>query len=219
MKNFGIVVISFFISLQIAGQSSEGAKLLLDAVATKMEGYENMEIKFRQTLVNEDAGIYDGDEPPIVGEIILQKEKYNLKYLGNTFLFNGFTMYVINEEEKEVTVSKGDIDGEDGFIYPSKLATFYKEGYTYALGEIKKENGRNLQFVNLFPMDNTSNIIKVELVIDPETKQIYQLIQTGENGSKTTFTITTFKSNQKIPEKMFSFDSQKYSKENGYTID
>ena len=219
MKNFGIVVISFFISLQIAGQSSEAAKLLLDAVATKMEGYENMEIKFRQTLVNEDAGIYDGDEPPIVGEIILQKEKYNLKYLGNTFLFNGFTMYVINEEEKEVTVSKGDIDGEDGFIYPSKLATFYKEGYTYALGEIKKENGRNLQFVNLFPMDNTSNIIKVELVIDPETKQIYQLIQTGENGSKTTFTITTFKSNQKIPEKMFSFDSQKYSKENGYTID
>jgi len=219
MKNFGIVVISFFITIQIAGQSSEAAKLLLDAVATKMEGYENMEIKFRQTLVNEDAGIYDGDEPPIVGEIILQKEKYNLKYLGNTFLFNGFTMYVINEEEKEVTVSKGDIDGEDGFIYPSKLATFYKEWYTYALGEIKKENGRNLRFVNLFPIDNTSNIIKVELVIDPKTKQIYQLIQTGENGSKTTFTITTFKPNQKIPEKLFSFDSQKYSEENGYTID
>jgi len=106
MKNFGIVVISFFISLQIAGQSSEGAKLLLDAVATKMEGYENMEIKFRQTLVNEDAGIYDGDEPPIVGEIILQKEKYNLKYLGNTFLFNGFTMYVINEEEKKLRFQK-----------------------------------------------------------------------------------------------------------------
>ena len=219
MKNFGIVIISFFITLQVAGQNSKAAKLLLDAVATKMEGYENMEIKFRQTLVNEDAGIFDGDEPPIYGKITLQKEKYHLVYLGNTFLFNGLTMYVINEEEKEVTVSQGDIDGEDGFIYPSKLATFYKEGYTYALGEIKKENGRNLQFVNLFPMDNTSNIIKVELVIDPETKQIYQLIQTGENGSKTTFTITTFKSNQKIPEKMFSFDSQKYSKENGYTID
>lgn len=219
MKNFGIVVISFFISLQIAGQSSEGAKLLLDAVATKMEGYENMEIKFRQTLVNEDAGIYDGDEPPIVGEIILQKEKYNLKYLGNTFLFNGFTMYVINEEEKEVTVSKGDIDGEDGFIYPSKLASFYREGYTYTMGKIIQKNGRNLQFVNLFPMDNTSNIIKVELVIDLKKKHIYQLIQTGENGSKTTFTITTFIPNQKLLEKIFSFDTQKYSEENGYTID
>ena len=219
MKNFGIVVISFFISLQIAGQSSEGAKLLLDAVATKMEGYENMEIKFRQTLVNEDAGIYDGDEPPIVGEIILQKEKYNLKYLGNTFLFNGFTMYVINEEEKEVTVSKGDIDGEDGFIYPSKLATFYKEGYTYTMGEIKKKNGLNLQFIDLFPIDSASNIIKITLAIDVKTTHIYQLIQTGENGSKTTFTINTLKPNQKLPEKIFSLDTQKYSEENGYTID
>ena len=173
-------------TLHALGQSTEDAKLLLDAVASKMEGYENMEIKFSQTLVNEDAGIYDGDEAPIVGKIILQQEKYNLEYLGNTFLFNGFTMYV---------------------------------GYTYTMGKVIQKNGRNLQFVNLFPMDNTSNIIKVELVIDLKTKHIYQLIQTGENGSKTTFTITTFIPNQKLPEKIFSFDTQKYSEENGYTID
>ena len=219
MKNLGIIVISFFITLQVLGQNSEEAKLLLDIVATKMEGYENMEIKFSQTLVNEDAGINEGDEPPIIGEITLQQEKYNLDYLGNTFLFNGFTMYVINEEEKEVTVSKGDIDGEDGFIYPSKLATFYKEGYTYAMGKIKQKNGRNLQFVNLFPIDNASNIVKVELAIDLKMNHIYQLIQTGENGSKTTFTITTFKPNQKLSESLFSFDTKKYSEKNGYTID
>jgi outer membrane lipoprotein-sorting protein len=219
MKNLGIIVISFFMTLQVLGQSSEEAKLLLDIVATKMEGYENMEIKFSQTLVNEDAGINEGDEPPIIGEITLQQEKYNLDYLGNTFLFNGFTMYVINEEEKEVTVSKGDIDGEDGFIYPSKLATFYKEGYTYAMGKIKQKNGRNLQFVNLFPIDNASNIVKVELAIDLKMNHIYQLIQTGENGSKTTFTITTFKPNQKLSESLFSFDTKKYSEKNGYTID
>ncbi|MDA9316553.1 outer membrane lipoprotein carrier protein LolA [Polaribacter sp.] len=219
MKNLGIIVISFFMTLQVLGQSSEEAKLLLDIVATKMEGYENMEIKFSQTLVNEDAGINEGDEPPIIGEITLQQEKYNLDYLGNTFLFNGFTMYVINEEEKEVTVSKGDIDGEDGFIYPSKLATFYKEGYTYAMGKIKQKNGRNLQFVNLFPIDNASNIVKVELAIDLKMNHIYQLIQTGENGSKTTFTITTFKPNQKLSENLFSFDTKKYSEKNGYTID
>lgn len=206
-------------TLQVLGQSSEEAKLLLDIVATKMEGYENMEIKFSQTLVNEDVGINEGDEPPIIGEITLQQEKYNLDYLGNTFLFNGFTMYVINEEEKEVTVSKGDIDGEDGFIYPSKLATFYKEGYTYAMGKIKQKNGRNLQFVNLFPIDNASNIVKVELAIDLKMNHIYQLIQTGENGSKTTFTITTFKPNQKLSESLFSFDTKKYSEKNGYTID
>jgi outer membrane lipoprotein-sorting protein len=50
-------------------------------------------------------------------------------------------------------------------------------------------------------------------------KHIYQLIQTGENGSKTTFTITTFKPNQKLSESLFSFDTIKYSEKNGYTID
>lgn len=219
MKNLGIVLISFFMTLQLLGQNTDEAKLLLDAVATKMEAYENMGINFSQTLVNEDAGIYEGDEPPIVGEITLQQEKYMLEYLGNTFIFDGFTMYVINEEEKEVTVSKGDIDGEDGFIYPSKLLTFYKEGYTYAMGKLKKKSGRNLQFVYLFPIDSESDITKVELVIDLKTKHIYQLIQTGGNGSKTTFTITTFKPNQKLSEKVFSFDTQKYSEKNGYTID
>ena len=75
MNNLGIIVISFFITLQVLGQNSEEAKLLLDTVATKMEEYENMEIKFSQTLVNDDAGINEGDEPPIVGEITLQQEK------------------------------------------------------------------------------------------------------------------------------------------------
>ena len=87
------------------------------------------------------------------------------------------------------------------------------------MGNIKQKNGRNLQFVNLFPMNSKSNIIKVELAIEMKKKHIYQLIQTGENGSKTTFTITTFKPNQKLSESLFSFDTKKYSEKNGYTID
>jgi outer membrane lipoprotein-sorting protein len=219
MKKFGILFLSLLLSLNIVAQNSNKAKLLLDEVSTKMGAYENMNIGFSQTLVNEDAGIKEGDEPPIRGNITLQKEKYNLDYLGNKFIFDGKKMYVINTDEKEVTVSDGDVDGDDGFIYPSKLLTFYKEGYTFEMGKMKNMNGRKIQFINLFPMDSESNITKVQLAIDAKTKHIYQLIQIGENSSKTTFTITKFKSNQKLSEKFFSFDSEKYSEKNGYTID
>ena len=63
-----------------------------------------------------------------------------------------------------------------------------------------------------------TDIIKVQLGIDAKTKHIYKLIQLGSNGAKTSFTITTFKSNQPISEDLFKFSKQKYL-DLKYTID
>jgi DNA helicase HerA-like ATPase len=67
-------------------------------------------------------------------------------------------------------------------------------------------------------MDSSSEIVKVELGIDAKTKHIYNLIQTGSNGSKTTFTITKFKSNEILSDSFFIFDKQKYLAKK-YSID
>ena len=64
------------------------------------------------------------------------------------------------------------------------------------MGKLINIKGRKIQFVTLNPIDSNSDIIKVELGIDAKTKHIYKLIQTGSNGAKTSFTITSFKSNQ-----------------------
>ena len=200
------------------GQSSEEAKKLLDEVSTKMSSYKNMYIGFSQSLINLEAGIKEGDEPPIRGEVNLAGEKYRLDYLGNQFIFDGKKLYVINNDEKEISVTDGDLDDEDGFIYPSKLLTFYKQGYNFEMGKLKAVKGRRLQFVTLYPIDSNSEIVKVELAIDAKTKHIVQLLQTGENGSKTTFTITNFKSNLNLSNDFFSFDKEKYLKKK-YIID
>ena len=175
-----------------------------------------MNIDFSSTLINREAGIIN--DPPIRGSITLAGEKYNLNYLGNVFIFDGKQLIVINKEDKEVSISSGDLEEEDGFIYPSKLLTFYKEGYTYKMGELKNSNGRKVQFVDLTPIDSNSDIVKVKLGVDAKTKHIYKLTQIGSNGAETTFTITKFKSNQPISEKLFSFDKSKYE-QLGYLID
>ena len=218
MKKITILFFSLFISTITFSQNSEEAKSLLDEVSSKMGAYKNMYIGFSQTLSNEEAGINEGDEPPIRGEINLQGEKYNLNYLGNIFIYNGKTLYVINNEEKEVSITKGDLGGDDGFIYPSKLLTFYQEGYNFEMGGIKNIKGRQIQFITLNPIDSASEIIKVELGIDAKTKHIYKLIQIGANGAKTSFTITKFKSNQELSNSFFQFDKQKYLSQK-YTID
>ena len=218
MKKITILFLSLCITSISFSQNSAEAKSLLDEVSTKMGAYENMYLGFSQTLSNEEVGIKEGDEPPIRGEINLQSEKYSLNYLGNKFIYDGHKLYVINNEEKEISITDGDLDGDDGFIYPSKLLTFYKEGYNFQMGKLQNINGRKIQFVTLNPIDSDSNIVKIELGIDAKTKHIYKLIQTGANSSKTTFTITTFKSNQTLLESFFKFDQQKYLSQN-YTID
>lgn len=218
LKKLAMLCISVFLTTGVFSQSSKEAKALLDEVSTKMSAYNNLFIGFSQTLVNEDAGIKKGDEPPIRGEIYIAGEKYLLEYLGNTFLFDSKKLYVINHDEKEISITNGDLDGDDGFIYPSKLFTFYKEGYRFEMGALQNLNGRKIQIVTLYPMDSDSEIVKVELGIDAKTKHIYNLVQTGTNQSKTTFTITTFNSNEPLSESFFTFDKQKYISKK-YTID
>ena len=218
MKKTGILFLSLFIATVAFAQSAEKAKSLLDEVSAKMGAYENMYIGFSQTLSNEDAGIKEGDEPPINGEINLKGEKYSLNYLGNHFIYDGAKLYVINHDEKEISISDSDLSDDDGFIYPSKLLTFYKEGYTLKMGKLQNIKGKKIQFVTLNPIDSNSEIIMVELGIDVKTKHIYKLIQTGINASKTMFTINEFKKNEDLSENFFSLNKTKYLSDN-YTID
>ena len=218
MKKTGLLFLSLFITTVSFSQTDEQAKSLLDEVSTKMASYKNMYIGFSQTLSNEDAGIKEGDEPPIRGAINLQGEKYSLNYLGNQFIYDGKKLHIINHDEKEISISNSDLSGDDGFIYPSKLLTFYKEGYSLQMGKQQNIKGRKIQLVTLNPIDSNSEIVKVELAIDEKTKHIYKLIQTGANASKTTFTITEFKKNENLSQNFFTFNKSKYLNKN-YTID
>jgi outer membrane lipoprotein-sorting protein len=218
MKKTVSLFLSLFLTSIVISQNNESAHTLLDAVSDKMSAYKNMFIGFSQTLSNEEAGIKEGDELPIEGTIHLQNQKYRLNYLGNQFLFDGNKLFVINHDEKEISVSNSDLSGDDGFIYPSKLLTFYKEGYTLEMGAIEKIQGRKIQFVTLNPIDSASEIIKVELGIDLDNYHIFKLIQTGANAAKTTFTITQFKMNETLNENFFTFNRAAFVNKN-YIID
>lgn len=199
-------------STTVISQQTEKAKILLDEVSFKMKAYKNMQLNFSTTLINEEAGINEGDELPSNGKITLSGEKYNLDYLGNTFIFDGNKLYVINHDEKEITINNQDLNDDDGIIYPSKLLTFYEEGYNYSMSNLVATKNRKIQIIELIPMDSDSEIVKVNLGIDVATKHIHKLIQFGANGTKTILTIHQFKSDQNISEDMFQFDKSKYEK-------
>ena len=218
MNKIWFFVITLIVNTSAFAQQKDEARILLDDVSTTMKSYNNMTLDFSTSLINEEAGINEDDELPTKGSITLQGEKYNLNYLGNTFIFNGLKLFVINYDEKEIMINDQDFEEDDGVIYPSKLLTFYKEGYNYKMGLIKNIKGRKIQFVDLTPIDTESEIVKVNLGIDIKTRHIYKLIQFGDNGTKTILTIDQFKSNQNISNELFQFDQNSYEKL-GYLID
>lgn len=217
MKKQLIYIFALLISGMSYAQDSD-AKKLLDEVSTKMTSYKNMQIDFSSVLVNREAGINENDEPPINGKIAIAGDKYNLNYLGSNFVYDGQKLYVINHDEKEVSVNDEDLDDDSGFIYPSKLFTFYKEGYNYKLDRTVTIKGKVIQFVVLTPIDSNSEIVKVELGIEKKTKHIYMMTQVGANGAVTTFKINNFEGDKELSNTTFSFDRAKYKKLN-YLID
>ncbi|MDG2499053.1 MAG: outer membrane lipoprotein carrier protein LolA, partial [Flavobacteriaceae bacterium] len=111
---------------------------------------------------------------------------------------------------EEVTISKQNSD-EDNTITPSKLLSFYEEGYNYKMDIIQNVRGRKIQYIKLNPIDSNTEISYVLLGIDVNTKHVYNLIEIGNSATKTTLTINDFKTNQPLPKSLFTFDASKYS--------
>lgn len=199
------IITILFIAFAINGFSQNKAKTLLNEVSQKVKSYENISIDFKYLLENTAENIKQETR----GDVVLQGEKYKLNILGTTRLFDGKKLYSISPEDEEVTISSQTEDDEDN-ITPSKMLSFYEKGYTYALDIEQNVLGRKIQYVKLTPIDSDSEINYILLGIDAQTKHIYNLIQIGNNGTKTTLTVNSFKTNEPLPKNLFTFDSNKY---------
>ena len=89
--------------------------------------------------------------------------------------------------------------------------TFFREGYIYKWDKKLPIKGRSIQYVKLIPIDTNSENKHILIGIDSNTKNIYNTIHTGKNGSVTTLTVNSFKTNQPISESLFIFDKNKYN--------
>jgi outer membrane lipoprotein-sorting protein len=132
---------------------------------------------------------------------------------GSTQIFDGSKTYTIIPENEEVNISDADIDEANTFT-PSKFYSFYKSGYSYALGDIKQVNGKKVQYIKLTPIDSNSEISEILVGIDTKTNHIYQIIEIGMNQTRTILTANNIKTNQPIEGSVFVFDEKKYEELN-----
>jgi len=201
------------ISSTLFSQSDSKAKALLDEVYKKVSAYNNVYVDFKFVLENAEENIHQETR----GDVTIQGDKYLFNYLGATKIFDGKKSYMIVPENEEVVIESSSVDDEHT-ITPSKMLTFYKDGYNYKWDILQNIKGRQIQYIELIPIDSNAEIKKILLGIDVETKHIYNLIQIGENKTKTTITVNSFKTNQPLSKSLFTFDEAKYEEEGYYII-
>ncbi len=209
-----IVLLILFLALGFSGfsQNSSKAKALLDEVYNKVTGYDNIFVDFKYSLENTEANTKSETR----GNATLKGNMYLVDLFGSKQLYDGKKVYTVVPDNEEVTIE--DKSEDENTITPSKMLTFYREGHTYKWDILQNVQGRKIQYVKLIPIDTDSQISSILLGVDAETKHIYKLIETGNNGTKTTITVNSFKTNQALSNTLFTFDEKKYEDEGYYII-
>ena len=213
MKKILLLLTITLLSISGFSQNSNEAKTLLNEVAEKVETYKNIYIEFNHKFYNFDADIHQETR----GSVTLKSDLYHLNYMGTEQIFDGKKTYLIIHEDEEVIIQNPSKDSDET-LTPSKMFSFYKNGYTYKMDELKTVKGVKIQYVKLTPIDSNSEIVNVLIGVDIKTKHIYNVIETGKNETITTLQVRTFKTNQSISENLFIFDAAKYRDQKKYTI-
>ncbi|MBP6074613.1 MAG: outer membrane lipoprotein carrier protein LolA [Flavobacterium sp.] len=201
---FSIFLISF-IGFSLQAQDAKKAKELLDQVSAKVKSYDNIVIDFKYSLNNPKERINQESN----GNVALQGNLYHLNFMGVTKIFDGKKVFTIVPEDEEVTQENFDANDEKA-VTPNKMLTFFTSGYKYAWDIPQNVKGRKIQFVKLTPTAAKDARKEILVGIDTQTKNIYTVIEVGKNGTKTTLTVNSFKTNQPLSKNHFTFTKSKY---------
>jgi outer membrane lipoprotein-sorting protein len=205
MKRILSIIFIAFIGLSLHAQDAKKAKELLDDVTSKVKSYNNIVIDFKYSLNNPKEKINQESN----GNVALQGNLYHLNFMGVTKIFDGKKVYTIVPEDEEVTQENFDANDEKA-ISPNKMLTFFTSGYKYAWDIPQNVKGRKIQYVKLTPINSKDTRKEILIGIDTQTKHIYNVIEVGKNGTKTTLTVNSFKTNQPLSKNHFTFTKSKY---------
>ena len=203
-KKFVLIASLLFFGFFTQAQDRQ-AKDLLDQVTAKVKSYDNIVIDFKYSLNNVKENINQGSK----GNVTMKGNQYVLDFMGVTKIFDGKKSYTIVPEDEEITISNVN-EKEDNAVTPSKMLTFFNTGYKFSMSDLQDIKGRKIQYIKLVPTSAKDQRKEILLGIDVQTKHIYNLIETGKKGTKTTLTVNSFKTNQPLSKNQFTFVASKY---------
>jgi outer membrane lipoprotein-sorting protein len=186
-------------------QSDPAAKQILDGVSAKFKTFKAVQSGF--TLKVEDGkGKVQGEKS---GVVFMKGGKYRVNISGQEIYSDGTNVWTYDKGANEVTITK--MEAGQNSLTPQKLFTnFYDKDFLYKLNGEKKVGNRQMQEIELTPIDKSKAFHKVYLLVDKVQKSIYSAKILEKNGNVYTYTVSNFNGKAVIPDAQFVFDKKKY---------
>jgi len=185
------------------GNSDPDAKKVLDAVSAKFKTYKSVQAKFLLKIENA-SGKSIGTK---TGTVYMKGTKYRISVTGQEIYCDGSNIWTYDKASKEVTINK--IDPSANSITPQKLFTnFYDKDFLYKLNGNVAVNGKQMQEVELTPIDKTKAFHKVLVYVDKSVINTTKVFE--KTGNRYTYSVNNMTTNGNIPDDTFVFDAKKY---------
>jgi chaperone LolA len=196
-------LVCFIAFAQNNGNASQ-AKLLLDGMSKKYKSYKTIKANFKLSIENAANKIKEEKK----GLLVLKANKFRVEMDNQEISCDGKTVWTYMKDANEVQVN--NYEANPNGISPADIFTMYEKGFLYQMAEIIKENGKDLQVVELTPTDKSKNYFKIKLFIDKATQSIVRSKIFDKNNNIYTYHVVQFQSNQTIEDATFTFDAKKH---------
>ena len=174
---------------------------ILDEITRNYKSKKNSYFKFSYTSgsgknLRSQTGIFYSDNT-----------RYKLKIMGSEQIFDGNKLYNINDEDKEVTISKPN--DEQIHFSPLSYLDSYKKEYDVTYSGKKTMSGIPVDVIKMVPVKN-NGLKNVTLYVNTPQKKLIKLEQITTSNEVAVIGISDYKENQKLSPNLFTFDKSKY---------
>ncbi len=196
------VLFTMTLNAQTSGaQSDPEAKKILDQASAKIKSYPAITAAFSFEL--QDAqGKPQGTKK---GSFSMKGNKYRVALTGQEIVSDGTTVWTYDKSSNEVTISK--VDASSGTVSPQKLFTSaYDKDFLYKLNGDQKVAGKQVQEIEMTPVDKSLNFHKIYLYIDKATHLVSSGKMLDKSGSRYIYSIGSINGKTPVPDATFTFN-------------
>jgi len=207
MKYVALVTV-MLAALFTNAQSNKEAEKLLKDVRKNTESYKTQVIAFTNEI---DAPTGKPEKPRSKrssnGTAKIKDQRFRVEIDGMIFLNDGKKAYIVYPDEEEINDFKDDEGNMN--VTPSSILAAYEKGYSYAMAGKETVKGKTIQYVRLKPKAS-AEVKEIIIGIDVAKQQLYSFQQMAQDGVNTTFTVTSYATNQTLNDDLFSTQSAQF---------
>ena len=178
----------------------EKSNEILQQLSANTKAYKTIDVDFNFKFENITQEISENQK----GNIKINANKFRLELNQQIIISDDTTQWIYLKESNELQIM--EYDSLDDMISPNKLFTIYEKGYKNNYVELKTEKEIKLHIIDLFPIESNA-FKKIQLQINSEKIQLYNIILFDKNGGSFTYLITKFATNSSLDDNLFKFTS------------